>query len=88
MAEKVISLNGGPLGKPQPNADCIRALEDWLEKARSGQIIGVGMVGLGFNDTGQWAVAGVVGGFSMVGALEIVRDELVKIVRGECTCHG
>lgn len=85
MAENVIPINGGPTGLPEPNANCIRALEEWLAMARAGEIVGVSLVGLTFSGGGCWAVAGKVGGFSMLGALEIIRAELVAVERGECS---
>lgn len=83
MADKVVSLRGGPTGVPEQNAACISVLESWLEMARSGEVVGVAMAGLSADGCGRYAVAGLVGGYSMLGALEIARDELVKVIRDE-----
>lgn len=83
MTDTVIALRGGPTGRPEPNQACIDMLESWLEMARSGELIGVTLAGNCFNGCARWGLAGTVGGYSMIGALEIARAELVNVARGE-----
>lgn len=45
MSAKVVSLNGAEIIRPGADPDVVRALEDWLERARSGEIVGVAVVG-------------------------------------------
>lgn len=79
----VTSLYGGPTGEPHPNEACIEALEHWLEMARSGEIVGVALVGRRPDRTAGLSVCGVIGGYSMLGALEMARAELVKVSSDE-----
>lgn len=79
---KVIALNGGPTGLPEINQAAVSALEEWLEAARSGQIVGLVMVGLGHDAKAQWEIAGMVGGYGMIGALDIAKSDLVDLARG------
>lgn len=83
MTEKVISIHGGPTGCPEPNDACIKALEEWLELARAGEIIGVATAGLCHDGLGRWAVAGKVGGCAMVGALEAAKADVLDVVRDD-----
>jgi hypothetical protein len=78
----VKSLFGGPAGVAEPNEVCIDALRAVLEMAESGEIVGVAMVALDKDGLGRWEVAGRVGGYSMLGAMEMARSELVDINRG------
>lgn len=79
----VVSLRGGPTGLPEVNAAAVEALERWLEMARSGHLVGVALAGLDCDGCGRWALSGRVGGYSMLGALEVVRAELLDEVRDE-----
>jgi hypothetical protein len=44
---KVLSIYGGPVGEHEVNETCVAELEEWLEMAKSGQIVGICLVGLG-----------------------------------------
>ena len=65
----------------EPNAACIETIERWLEQARAGEIVGVALAGLGHDGFSQYSVAGKVGGYSMIGALEVAKAELLDIAR-------
>lgn len=43
MSDKVVSLSGEPVYTGKPSAAVIELLEEWLEKARSGEIVGVAL---------------------------------------------
>ncbi|WP_454917436.1 hypothetical protein [Xanthobacter sediminis] len=75
----VVAIRGGPTGQPEPNPTCIATLEEWLERARSGEIVGVALAALHHDGVGSYAVGGRVGGYSMLGALEMACAELVKV---------
>lgn len=83
MTGNVVAIDGGAVPAREPNASCIALLADWLEMARSGEIIGVVAVGLSHDGCGQWALGGMVGGYSMLGALEIAKADLAEDIRGE-----
>ena len=77
----VVSLNGGPRGVREVNEAVVSVLEKWLEAARSGEVIGVAIALLDYDWCGRWSVAGVVGGYSMLGALEVARADLLEVMR-------
>lgn len=79
----VASLFGGPVGQREPNETCIETLEEWLEMARAGEIVGVAMAGLSFDGTARYGVGGRVGGYGIVGALEIAKTDIVELLRDE-----
>ena len=81
MGEKVVALHGGPTGEARPNEACIRTLEAFLEMARSGEIVGVTMAGLSADGCARYALGGVLGGYSIIGAIEMARTELIELAR-------
>lgn len=82
MSENVISLNGKPIGKNEVSKVCVDTLREMLQSAESGELTGVAVVGLHSNGEASYHIVGQVGGFSMVGALDIIKAELVDINRG------
>lgn len=77
----VASLFGGPTGQAEPNETCIAALRDLLARAEAGEIIGIAMASLEKDGKSGFVVAGHVGGYSMIGALEMARAELIEVAR-------
>lgn len=78
MNGTVTSLNGGPVGVLAPNEDAIELLEDMLERAKSGDIVGVAVCALHYDAAASYSVAGLVGGYSLLGALEMAKAELIE----------
>lgn len=76
----VVSVFGGPVGFREPNLALIDALEGYLLAARSGEIIGGAFGFLRHDGSGERGLVGAVGGYSLIGAIDIVRAELVEIV--------
>lgn len=83
MSENVASIFGGPKGVPEPNETCVKALEELLEMARSGEIVGVAMAGLCADHMSRYAIAGNVGGYGMLGAMEVAKSDLVRIINDD-----
>ena len=81
MVENVTPIFGGPAGRPEPNETCIKALEEWLDMARSGEIVGVALAGLCADRASRYAVAGKVGSYGMLGALEMAKADLIADMR-------
>ncbi len=77
--KKVLSLYGGPVGEHEVNETCVAALEEWLEMAKSGQIVGVCLVGLGYDNLAQYRIAGKIGGYGSVGATHMILQELTYV---------
>lgn len=78
----VKSIFGGPTGVAEPNETCVMTLRQYLEMAEAGEIVGVVIAALNKDGCAGYAVSGRVGGYSMAGALEVARDDLVGIIRG------
>lgn len=76
----VKSLYGGPTGTPQVNETCVAELRRLLEAAEAGEIIGFVAGALHKDGCAAWRMAGMVGGYSLIGALEVARTELVHMV--------
>ena len=81
MSESIISLWGGPTGERNPSPALIEVLEKWLEKAKSGEVIGAAIIGVYQDNLSGYHLAGKVGGYCMLGALEMVKAEIVDINR-------
>lgn len=82
----VVSLTGAPTGEREPNQICIEYVEALLEKARSGEVVGVGVVEFHCNGKALDNMAGRVGGAEMVGAAQVMAYRLTKITLGEPLC--
>ncbi|GLO70335.1 hypothetical protein MACH17_18520 [Phaeobacter inhibens] len=80
---KVTSINGAFVSTGEPNEFAVQSLKDALERAQSGDVIGVGVVMRHADGCGSFSIAGSVGGYSMLGALEMVRSEIVDVNNGD-----
>lgn len=75
--KRVLSLFGGVTGQREVDADTVEVLEDLLERAKSGEIVGVVAVNVNFDGTvGRW-YAGDVNNHSTVGALAYLQHMLM-----------
>lgn len=77
---KVVAIHGGPTGEPEPNEQAIAVLESYLEMARSGEIIGVALAALCADGLARYSLGGFIGGYSMIGALEICKMDVMQVV--------
>lgn len=79
----VVSIGGGPVPEPgKPNDVLIAALADLLERAKSGDVVGLAGGLLHGDKSTSWLVAGRCGGYGHMGALDMVRDRLLTINKG------
>jgi hypothetical protein len=85
VTQKIVSLTGGPVPDAalEPNAGAIKALEYVLERARAGEVIGVGVIALHADRLSSWRVGGLVGSHSMVGAATMLQAHLVQLTGGD-----
>lgn len=76
----VVGLRGGPVrGQGEPVASVVAALEDLLERAKSGDITAfAGVVETG--SVAQWHVVGSGFGFDMLGGLECAKHRLLTLM--------
>lgn len=65
-----------------PCEGTIQALEDMVERARSGELQGIAAALLNSDNSAEYRLAGMVGSFEMLGALECAKGVLVNINTG------
>jgi hypothetical protein len=82
---KVVDMYSGLDVTPgQPNQKCVDTLKEALEQAESGEISGVVIVKrVTASGEGVYDIGGVVGGYSMLGAIQCVGTGLERIAMGE-----
>ena len=83
MSGKVTSLHGGPTYEKEPSPACIEVLEELLAQAKAGEIVGIATAAMTHDGCGEWRIGGRVGGYSMLGAADVMRAEIVDVVRGD-----
>lgn len=79
-----INKNGNiipPTTNPVP--ELIEFLGELVERAKAGEIVGVAGGILTKDKHGEFFSSGIVGGFSMIGALECINHHLKRVARGE-----
>lgn len=54
----VVSLHGKPLYTPETNAAVVASLEEWLERARSGEVHGIAIAALYRDDAVGFSYSG------------------------------
>lgn len=59
---EVHSLTGGPIARGEVSEHAVKALDDALERAKSGDVIGVAVVCLHNDGAASYDIAGRVGG--------------------------
>lgn len=81
---KVIALNGGLVPQAgQIQKDVIDRLEGLLSCARSGDLQGFACVAYHAEDKCSRWRAGSQGGYAMLGALKVLSDEMIELIREE-----
>ena len=76
---KVTSIHGCSVpeaGEPQPLL--VEFLEELLERARSGELQGLGTVSFWRDRTTSWTHRGLAGSFSQVGAAAMLQKHLME----------
>jgi hypothetical protein len=79
MSEKVVGLHGTwqPAPPLEPNESVVAELEQLLEAARAGDLIGFA-VACQHRDRVGWCYAGATGGFGILGAIECLKERLLR----------
>lgn len=84
--DKIVSIFGGNVtveeAPKKVYAVLVRRIEEMLEEAKRGDIVGAGIVTLDTSNLAEYTIVGSVGGYSMLGALEMVKSHLIEINRG------
>ena len=79
----VHSLWGQPTGERKAEPDVIKALEGWLEKAKSGEIVGVCVTAIYADGLAGYGLSGQMGGYAILGAIEQAKSVIVDINRDD-----
>ena len=59
------------------NATAVEGLEEMLELAKKGEIVGFAMVPMWHDNTASYLIMGRCGGYAMLGAMNVVMTHLV-----------
>ena len=77
---EVRSLFGGPVaGLREVNERALQEAEALLEAVRSGEVVGFAIARLHHDHLSSWRVAGIVGGYGMIGALEHAKASVMAV---------
>lgn len=77
--DNVKSLFGGPIVQREANTACVKILEEMLDAAKSGEVVGVALAAV-YSDRGTTCRAGGVATYGLVGQLvRVQRDVLVDL---------
>jgi hypothetical protein len=79
--EKVVSLWGGPTGAPSVNDQCVAVLSMSLQDAEAGEVVACVVIRLHHDGLASRMTGGILGGYSILGALELAKAELVDVIR-------
>jgi hypothetical protein len=74
----ITSLHGGPTGTLAPNEDAIIALEEALDAARSGHVVGVGIVCLHHDGMSSTSMGGTIGSYGLIGAAYLLARDIAE----------
>ena len=62
----------------EPRESVIKAIEDLLERARSGDIQGMAYAALYHDSLASWGIVGLCGPHSLIGAVEVMKANLIR----------
>lgn len=83
MTSNILTIPGViPAVNPmKPNETLVRVLEEKLAQAKSGEIVGIAGGFMHGDGMSTWTVAGEIGALSLIGALRVAEDELIRVTR-------
>lgn len=76
-------FDGGLIYTPTPNETAIEECKRTLEQIEAGEVVGFAITMLHHDGLTSYRLAGMVGGYGMIGALEVVKSDLLKLVQNE-----
>ena len=81
MAAEVVSLKGAvPVADGKPIETVVRELERLLEAAKAGEVVGMAGAYQHKDRVVTYSYAGQVGGYSILGGLDCVKERLVRLI--------
>jgi hypothetical protein len=81
VADKVVSLWGDPIYQGSPDPDVVRELERWLERARTGEVVGIA-VAVHFSDGATGSSWGGVISMGVVGQCFGLAQRIIRKMNG------
>lgn len=80
MTDKVVSIDGSEVPETRVvRESVVETLEEMLERAKSGDIQGIACSFVDSDRCCQYVVAGVVGGYGMIGSTSVMKQDLIDI---------
>jgi hypothetical protein len=83
--DNVAALRGDKVFTGEPNAGAVAKLQELLERAKAGDLTGVVCATLHSDGTASYAIAGMIGPYSLLGASDMARTELIELMKGART---
>lgn len=81
MTGNVVGMFGGIPAAGEPVASCVDCLRDLIEQAEAGELVGFAYGAVLRNGQGQNGIGGMIGGYSMLGAIEMAKGQLLAIMQ-------
>ena len=79
MSDKIVSINGiDATGELVVVDEVVTQLTEMLNRAKSGNIIGITAAVLAHNKQAEFYISGRCGGFQMIGAMDIAKHHLIR----------
>lgn len=78
---EVVGMFGDIPEPPEPVASCVDCLRSLLQQAEAGELVGLAYAGITRSGHGQNGMAGVVGGYALLGSIEMAKADLVKLMQ-------
>ena len=78
MTDKIVSMRGGSVLGGEPSDTLVKYLEDLLEQARSGHVVGIAAATVEASGVASYSIVGRVGGFGLSGALACAQHLLCE----------
>ncbi|MEW4469010.1 hypothetical protein AB1K62_14380 [Parasphingorhabdus sp. JC815] len=85
IGANVTALRGDKVFTGQPHAGCVAKLKELLERAEAGDLTGIVCAGLHSDGTASYSIAGMIGPYSLLGATDMARTELIELMKGART---
>lgn len=83
MPNNVIHFQDSGALKPETRDMMTEYLRGMIKLIEDGQVIGLGVVTMSYDHCSAYATMGRIGGYTMLGATDMLRHELVR-VNDEC----
>lgn len=79
--DNVTALRGDKVFTGEPHAGCVAKLRELLERAEAGDLTGFVVASLHSDGTASYTIAGMIGPYSMLGATDMARSELIELMK-------